>query len=199
MAPLFETIKSFSDVQITSDGVDTTNFLEASDGLVTMFDLFGSKIFGFVQSDIRSNISGVRTYFEAHRDSSQSLEELVKLEAASGDQRKHGTACLVRLIRGLALTQHALKRMQDHPNDELHLCFKSAYDVVLSHHHAWVVRRVVYVAIRAVPHRRDFYHRISSGEPAEKFNPEFDKWLQALAGIVQRMKSFLEDGGYGRI
>ena len=60
MAPLFETIKvrlfairaanfgltrllqSFSDVQITSDGVDTANFLEASDGLVTMFGTFFS-------------------------------------------------------------------------------------------------------------------------------------------------------------
>ncbi|KAF5375308.1 hypothetical protein D9757_009682 [Collybiopsis confluens] len=196
MAPLFETIKSFKDVPINSDGVDTVNFLDASD------DLFGSKVFGFVQSDIRSNISaslGVRTFFENHQDSSQTLEELVKSEAASGDQRKHGTACLVRLLRGLALTQCALKHMQDHPKEELHVCFKSAYDSVLKHHHAWVVRGVVYVAIRAVPYRQDFYQRISSGEPAEKFDPELNSWLQALEEIISRMKQFLENGGYGRM
>ncbi|KAJ4474854.1 glycolipid transfer protein [Lentinula aciculospora] len=199
MAPLFETIKSFNDVQISSDGVDTAGFLEATEGVVAMFDLFGSKIFGFVQSDIRSNIGGVRTRYQTHQDCSQTLEELIKFEVTNGDHQRHGTACLVRLIRGLALIQHALKRMQDYPDDELHVCFKSAYDVVLKHHHAWIVRSVVTVAIRAVPHRHDFYHVISCGEPSEKFDPELGKWLQALEVIVKRMKYFLEGGGYGTV
>ncbi|KAF8825492.1 glycolipid transfer protein [Lentinula edodes] len=199
MAPLFETIKSFHDVQISSEGIETVGFLEATEGLVAMFDLFGSKIFGFVQSDIRNNIGGVRTRYQTHKDSSQTLEELVKFEVINGDHHRHGTACVVRLIRGLALIQHALQRMQDHPDDELHVCFKSAYDVVLRHHHAWVVRGVVTVAIRAVPHRRDFYQVISCGEAPEKFDPELGKWLQALEVIVKRMKDFLESGGYGNV
>ncbi|KAJ3993577.1 glycolipid transfer protein domain-containing protein [Lentinula boryana] len=198
MAPLFQTIKSFSDVQISPEGVDTVDFLEATEGVVTMFDLFGSKIFGFIQSDIRGNIGGVRTRYQTYQDSSRTLEELVKSEGIHEDHR-HGTACMVRLVRGLALIQHALKRMQEHPNDELHVCFKSAYDVVLKQHHAWVVRSVVTVAIRAVPHRRDFYHVISCGEPSDKFDPELNKWLQALEVIVGRMKDFLETGGYGKI
>ncbi|KAJ3717701.1 glycolipid transfer protein [Lentinula raphanica] len=198
MAPLFETIKSFHDVRISSEGIDTAGFLDATDGVVAMFDLFGSKIFGFIQTDLRNNIGGVRTRYQSNQDASKTLEELVKSEGTQGDQR-HATACMVRLVRGLALIEHALKRMQDHPSDELHVCFKSAYDVVLRHHHAWVIRSVVTVAIRAVPHRRDFYHVISCGEPSDKFDPELKKWLQGLEVIVRRLKDFLEGGGYGRI
>ncbi|KAJ3776401.1 glycolipid transfer protein [Lentinula raphanica] len=214
MAPLFETIKSFHDVRVSSEGIDTAGFLDATDGVVAMFDLFGSKIFGFIQTDLRNNIGGVRTRYQSNQDASKTLEELVKSEGTHGDQR-HATACMVRLVRyvlqryshpyihtvhsGLALIEHALKRMQDHPSDELHVCFKSAYDVVLRHHHAWVIRSVVTVAIRAVPHRRDFYHVISCGEPSDKFDPELKKWLQGLEVIVRRLKDFLEGGGYGRI
>ncbi|KAF9070598.1 glycolipid transfer protein [Rhodocollybia butyracea] len=189
MAPLFERIKSFD-----------TSFLEASDGLVTMFDLFGSRVFGFVQSDIKSNIGGVRAYYENHQNSSKTLEDLVRSEA--GSHPKHGTACLIRLIRGLALTQHALKHMQDHPSDELHVCFKNAYDVVLRHHHAWVVRGVVNVSMSSHPRRPTSTRFLSlylSGEPAERFDPELGKWLKALGDIVTRIKDFLEGGGHGKV
>jgi len=68
--------QSFADVPITTDGVETASFLEASDGLVNMFgafslnlcfrrtclmpfikDLLGTGVFTFVQCDIRSNIA----------------------------------------------------------------------------------------------------------------------------------------------
>ena len=49
-------LQSFADVPIHPDGIDTHAFLEASEGLVGMFDLLGTGIFGFVQADIRSNI-----------------------------------------------------------------------------------------------------------------------------------------------
>ncbi|KAE9389802.1 glycolipid transfer protein [Gymnopus androsaceus JB14] len=199
MAPLFETIKSFNDVPITSDGVETASFLEAMDGVLTMFDLFGSTVFGFVQSDIRGNISGVRARYQQARTDSETLEALVQCEATAGDKHKHGTACLVRLFRGLAFIQHSLQHMQNHPNEELHVCFRNAYEVTLKHHHAWVVRQVLHVAFRAVPHRRDFYGTISSGASPEKFDPEFGKWLDALEKIVKRMKGFLEGGGYGKV
>ena len=55
------------------------------------------------------------------------------------------------------------------------------------------------VAIRAVPHRRDFYSRLTEGGSHEKFDEELVKWLQGLEKIVRRMKQFLEGGGYGRV
>ncbi|KAF8066476.1 glycolipid transfer protein domain-containing protein [Lyophyllum atratum] len=197
MAPYFETVKSFADVPITEEGIDTQAFLEASDGLVQMFDLLGSGVFGFVQSDIRSNIAGVRTRYEATRDVSGTLEGLVRTEAQ--ESQKHGIPCLVRLTRGLAFTCQALLNMQSDTSAELHVCFRRSYDTVLRHHHTFLIRSVVSVAIRAVPHRAQFYARISQGGSIEKLDAELARWLVGLDGIVKRVSAFLADGGYGRV
>ncbi|KDR81328.1 hypothetical protein GALMADRAFT_116294 [Galerina marginata CBS 339.88] len=197
MAPYFETVKSFSEVPFTEDGVETAPFLEASDGLVKMFDLLGSGVFGFVQSDIRSNINGVRGRYEVAREKSGTLEELVRSESV--ETQKHATPCLVRLIRGLAFTCRALQNMQQDRNSELHVCFKRSYDEVLRHHHTFIIRSVVSVAIRAVPHRHDFYAKISQGGSVEKLDTELEKWLGGLERIVKHVSTFLEQGGYGRV
>jgi len=55
------------------------------------------------------------------------------------------------------------------------------------------------VAIRAVPHRHDFYMRISQGGSTEKLDAELAKWLSGLDRIVKHMSSFLENGGYGKV
>ncbi|KAF8992715.1 glycolipid transfer protein [Cyathus striatus] len=168
MPPYFETVKSFADVPISDDGVDTLSFLEASD------DLFGSGIFGFVQSDIRGNIHGVRSRYQATHDHSGTLEKLVRYE--SGEHQKHGTPCL-----GLAFTCKALQNMQQDTSSELHVCFKRSYDDVLKHHHSFIIRSVVSVSgIRAVPRRRDFYACIAQGGSVEKLDEELAKWLAGL-------------------
>ncbi|EGN96942.1 hypothetical protein SERLA73DRAFT_140796 [Serpula lacrymans var. lacrymans S7.3] len=195
--PYFETVKSFADVPITDDGVDTASFLEASNGLVQLFDLLGSGIFGFVQSDIRGNIAGVRARYQSASPQSQTLESLVRSEKS--EENHHGTACLVRLMRGFAFLCNALQHMQNDPSIELHVCFKRSYDEVLRHHHSFLIRSIASVAVRAVPHRHDFYARISQGGSTEKLDVELTKWLAGLALIVKRIKTFLEDGGYGRV
>ncbi|KAJ7155335.1 glycolipid transfer protein domain-containing protein [Mycena filopes] len=197
MAPHFETVKSFADVPTTEAGVATEEFLLASDGLVALFDLLGAGVFGFVQADIKSNIAGVRERYDATRDESTTLEDLVRHEKAQG--LKHGTQCLVRLIRGLAFTCLALQTTQSEPSSALHVCFRRAYDVVLRHHHTFVVRSVVTLAIRAVPRRDHFYAQIAQGGDQEKFDAELKRWLVGLDAIVQRMKLFLAEGGYGRV
>ncbi|KAF9552440.1 glycolipid transfer protein [Agrocybe pediades] len=197
MAPYFETVKSFADVPFTDDGVETASFLEASDGLVQMFDLLGSGVFGFVQADIRGNIAGVRSRYDATQDASGTLERLVHSE--KDEPHRHATPCLVRLIRGLAFTCKALQHMQKDTNSELHVCFKRSYDEVLKHHHNFVIRSVVTIAIRAVPRRDDFLSRIAQGGSVDKLNVELARWLEGLEKIVQHTSLFLERGGYGKV
>ena len=55
------------------------------------------------------------------------------------------------------------------------------------------------VAIRAVPHRRDFYARLTQGGSHEKFDSELTKWLAGLEVIILRMKDFLAQGNYGTV
>ncbi|KAJ3518874.1 hypothetical protein NMY22_g13461 [Coprinellus aureogranulatus] len=89
--------------------------------------------------------------------------------------------------------------MQSDTSSELYVCFKRSYDEVLSHHHSFVIRSVVSVAIRAVPRRTDFYSRLSQGAPSDKFDQELAKWLDGLDVIVKRISEFLANGGYGRV
>ncbi|KAF8902156.1 glycolipid transfer protein [Mucidula mucida] len=188
--PYFERVKSFADVPIHDDGIDAHAFLEASDGLVGMFDLLGSGVFGFVQSDIRNNIRDVRTHYHA-------LERPKTVEVMLPGWGDPGRGALVRLVRGLAFTCVALQNMQAHPARDLYVCFKASYDSVLKHHHSFVIRSVVYVALRAVPHRKDFYARIAQGAPHDKLDEELRKWLAGLDTIVIRLKVFLKEGGFG--
>jgi len=199
MPPYFETVKSFADVPLREDGVETQSFLEASDGLVLMFDLFGSGVFGFIQSDVRSNIAGVRARYDSPTTHHQSVTLEALVESEQTESHKHATPCLVRLIRGLALTCKALQNMQNDPTSELHVCFKRSYDEVLRHHHSFLIRTVVSVAIRAVPRRNDFYMRIAQGGSIEQLDIELSKWLCGLESIVKHVSDFLERGGYGKV
>ncbi|KZP16301.1 glycolipid transfer protein [Athelia psychrophila] len=197
MAPHFETAKSFADVPITEEGVETEAFLEASDGLVLMFDLLGSAIFGFVQNDMRQNLAGVRERFQAFPEESTTLEKLVKFENAGGT--RVATACLIRLIRGQYFTCSALLHAQNEPNSELHTCFQAAYDEVLRHHHNFIIRGTMAVVLRAVPYRKDFYARIAQGGSIENLNAELAKWLVGLDIIVKRMCRFVDEGNFGKV
>ncbi|KAF7288896.1 Glycolipid transfer protein [Mycena indigotica] len=198
MAPHFETVKSFADVPIQPKGIDTDDFLLASDGLVAMFDLLGAGVFSFVQADLKSNIAGVRERFVGHYTQSTSLEKLVEYEREEG-AGKHATQCLVRLIRGLWFTQLALQTAQAEHTTALHACFRRAYDVVLRHHHTFVVRSVVQVAIRAVPRRDHFFGQLRQGGDSANFDDALARWLAGLDALVCHMKAFLAEGGYGKV
>ncbi|EJF64353.1 glycolipid transfer protein [Dichomitus squalens] len=198
MVPYFETAKSFADVPITGDGVDTATFLLASTDFVNMFDLLGGGVFAFVQNDLRSNITGVRQRFDAAPSESGTLEKLVVNECQRRGER-HGTACLVRLVRGLWFTCEALRNMQQDRNAELHVCFRRSFDVVLKPRLSFVVRSVVSVAIMAVPSRHDFYNRLAQGGSHEKFDDALTRWLASLDALVLRLKAFLSEGRYGTV
>ncbi|KAH9940790.1 glycolipid transfer protein [Epithele typhae] len=200
MAPYFETAKSFADVPITDGGVDTATFLLASTDFVNMFDLLGGGVFAFVQNDLRSNLAGVRRRFGDSEGESFTLEKLAVHERETkGANDRHGTACLVRLLRGLWFTCEALRNMQADRNAELHLCFRRAFDLVLKPHVPYLLRPVITIAIRAVPHRHDFYSKIGQGASDEKLDGELTRWLDGLDTILDRMRAFLGDGGYGRM
>ncbi|KAJ7065741.1 glycolipid transfer protein [Mycena amicta] len=197
MPPHFETVKSFADVPVQDAGIDTGDFLLASDGLVAMFDLLGAGVFSFVQADLRSNIAGVRARYTSHHSESTSLEDLLKDERAEG--AKYATQCLVRLIRGLWFTQLALQTTQTDRAAALNVCFRRSYDVVLRHHHSFVIRSVVQVAIRAVPRRDHFFSQLRQDGDSVKFEDELNRWLAGLDAVVVHMRAFLTEGGYGKV
>ncbi|THU89707.1 glycolipid transfer protein [Dendrothele bispora CBS 962.96] len=203
MPPYFETIKSFADVPITSDGIDTKSFLEALDGLVMMFDLFASRAFSYLQADIIKNIDVVRNWYQSHESSSRKLETLVEDEVSSDPtsikRKDSARACLVRLIRGLSLLCKALQHMQEDKSAELRVCFRKSYDSVMKDHHSFITRSLVHIALFAMPRRQYFYEVIAQGSSEEKIDTEMAHWVDGASIIVERMTKFLADGGFGEV
>lgn len=182
-----------------TNSVETQSFLEASDGLAELFGLFSSVVFGFIQLELRINIHGVRKRYEARKDKSGTLEALVASEFQEEGPPRRATRCLIRLTRGLSLTCKALQDMRSDSSAQPRVCFKRSYDEVLRPHHSFFIRSIVSVAIRAAPHRRDFFERLAEGASTEKLDKELAKWLAGLDVIVRQITEFLEKGGYGRV
>ncbi|KAF9035529.1 glycolipid transfer protein [Panaeolus papilionaceus] len=201
MVPYFETVKSFADVPFTKDGgtsgVDTKSFLDAADGLILIFDLFDAIVFGFIQLTLRQNLNAVRIRYENNIGRSKTLEDLARSEREDG--RRKATPCLVRVLRGLALTQRALEKMQRDPHAQPRVCFRQSYDAVMLPHHCRIVQHVVHLAILSVPSRSSFYACITQNGCPEKLGVELDKWLLGLNKIVVHMSDWLKNGGYGYV
>jgi len=197
MAPFLESVTSFKDVPINADGVDTLQFLKASDGLANLFDLFGSAAFTTVQSDIKGNVAKVRTRYEANPALSSTLEKLVTNELA--EKKKTASEGLMWLLRGQSFTCKGLQHVQANPSEELAGAFTKSYGDTLKPHHNFVVKGIFAVAMKACPYKNDFFTKLAadpsggSSVPQDKLNVELNSWLTGLDSIVTRVQKFYAD------
>ncbi|CAE6523801.1 unnamed protein product [Rhizoctonia solani] len=184
--------KSYVDVPVTDDGVDTAAFLDASDGVVELFNHFNTAAFTPVQSDISGNITKVRARLASHPTESVTLEKLIENEKK--EKKQPATEGLMWLLRGLAFTGKALQHCQADKSTELSEGFNKSYPETLKPHHGLLVKGVFAVAMKACPYRKDFYEKI--GSPPDD---QLDAWLGALDAIITRMDVFYKAGGYGEV
>ncbi|KAF8348253.1 glycolipid transfer protein domain-containing protein [Amanita rubescens] len=202
MAPYLDTVKSFADVPVTDTSIDTLAFLEASNGLVGLFDLLGSTAFSIVQADLNGNIAKVKARYDAAPTLSGTLQSLVENE--KGEKKRTATEGLMWLLRGLSFTCMALQFSQADEKEELSASFTKGYEGSLKKHHNFVIKGVFSVAMKACPYRKDFYAKVAAdpdgGAPAsvERLNEALNKWLAALSAIVKQMEAFYEEGGYNK-
>ncbi|OAV96231.1 hypothetical protein PTTG_03445 [Puccinia triticina 1-1 BBBD Race 1] len=190
----FDQIKrSFADVPVTDEGVDTLAFLEACEDLVKLFDLFESKAFAVVQNDLTGNIAKIRKRYDACPEKSKTLESLVENEKA--EKKKDATQGLLWLTRGLHFTCEGLQLTQKNPGEELSVSFTTAYQGTLKDYHSFVVKPIFGLAMKACPYRADLFKKLGA---KEKVDVELEKWLSALEKIVVRIQSFYEKGNYGK-
>ncbi|GAA6004748.1 hypothetical protein JCM10207_001001 [Rhodosporidiobolus poonsookiae] len=194
MSTYFETVsKSFADVP-TAEGVDTLQFLEASEGLVKMFDLLGNPSFSIVQNDMNGNITKIRNRYNAAPEQSKTLESLVENE--KGEKKRVATEGLLWLVRGLKFTQVALARSHADKNEELADSFSKAYEQTLKKYHSFVVKPIFALAMKACPYRKDFYAKL--GPPEAPVDEELGKWNSALGGIIEKLEKFYEAGNHAK-
>ncbi|CAE7162347.1 unnamed protein product [Rhizoctonia solani] len=184
--------KSFVDVPVTEDGVDTASFLDASDGVCELFTHFTNPAFGVVKNDISGNIAKVRARLESHPTESVTLEKLVANEQK--EKKQPATEGLMWLLRGLSYTGKALQHCQANKSAELSEGFESSYPLTLKPHHGLLAKGAMALAVKAVPYRKDFYEKIGS-PPDDQLNA----WLGALDSIITRMDVFYKAGKHGEV
>ncbi|TKA56268.1 hypothetical protein B0A53_01560 [Rhodotorula sp. CCFEE 5036] len=195
MATYFETVnKSFVDVPVQDNGVDTLQFLEATEGLIKMFDLLGNPSFAVVQNDMKGNVTKIRTRYEAAPAQSATLEQLVENE--KGEKKRTATEGLLWLLRGLKFTQVALARSQADKTEELSVSFSKSYEETLKKYHSFVVKPIFALAMKACPYRKDFYGKL--GPPTAPVDEELSKWNSALGEIIARLEAFYEKGNHAK-
>ncbi|KAI5777791.1 glycolipid transfer protein domain-containing protein [Geopyxis carbonaria] len=190
MPTFFDTAKrNFQDVPVADGQVPTSEFLEAAESVVALFDVFGSVAFVSVQKDMTGNIKKVRDYQLAHPAESGTLQSLVAHELAS---KKHtATEGLLWLNRGLEFTQQALRKNYDNQSEQLTESFTAAYEKTLKPHHNFMVKGIFTVAMKACPYRADFYKNLGGDE--EQVRPQLHEWLGALENITGINSALLKD------
>ncbi|KAI7868109.1 glycolipid transfer protein domain-containing protein [Spinellus fusiger] len=180
--------RSYIDVDVTK-GIDTEQFLEATEGVVKLFDLLGSAAFSVVQNDMNGNIKKIRERFLSNPTANNTLENLMVTE--SPEKKRVATEGLLWLSRGLGFTAQALRRSLDDPNEELVTSFTKAYENTLRKHHSIVIRPLFGFAMKACPYRKDFYEKlhVSSEESLATMN----EWLVALEKIIESNNNFFTE------
>ncbi|KAK6202560.1 glycolipid transfer protein domain-containing protein [Scheffersomyces amazonensis] len=195
MSTFFDEMKkSFVDVKVVDNKIDTATFLEASESLVKLFDLLGSSAFAVVQKDMTGNISKIRTKLLSDPVGSGTLQDLVLSEANT--KTKTATQGLLWLSRGLQFTAQSMRETVERPGDELASTFTSAYGKTLSQYHSMLIKPVFKLAMKACPYRKDFFEKL--GADQEKVNKQLSEWLEALEHIVKIIFDFFASGNYGK-
>ncbi|KAG0267301.1 hypothetical protein DFQ27_008861 [Actinomortierella ambigua] len=192
MASFFQNSKkNFKDVDVTDQGVNTEEFLQASAALVEIFGLFGT-VFGIVQNDMNGNIEKIRTRYSTNPAVNSTLQNLVKAEVA--EKKKTATEGLLWLTRGLDFTLQSLERNLANPTEELSASFTKGYENTLRPHHSMFVRPVFAGAMKACPYRADFYKKLGADQAAVQ--EDMKQWLQGLRKVVEDIQKFYAAGKY---
>jgi len=168
------------------NAVSTTEFLQAAESLVTLFDVLGSVAFNPVKSDMLGNIKKIRDRQHAAPTVSETLQELVVNELK---EKKHvATEGLLWLTRGLDFTAQALRANQSNASEELSASFRGAYTNTLKPHHSFIIKPIFSAAMGATPYRKDFYNKL--GDDEGKVNAALTEWLGALEKVVGILNNF---------
>ncbi|KAI1304847.1 hypothetical protein EDD11_005049 [Mortierella claussenii] len=186
MATFFQTTaRNYTDVTIDDQGINTEQFLQATEGLVKIFDLFGS-VFSVVQNDMNGNIKKIRERYIQNPAANSTLQNLVKGEVA--EKKKTATEGLLWLTRGLDFTLQSLERSDANPSEELSVSFTKGYENTLRQYHGMLVRPVFTMAMKACPYRADFYAKLGQDQGLVKL--DLSTYLDGLRRVVTDIQSF---------
>ncbi|CAB3362447.1 ceramide-1-phosphate transfer protein [Cloeon dipterum] len=137
------------------------------------FILLMGKLFSFVGSDIKAKLEILEDFRK--RDSAGNFLTVKKmifyeLEQDLLDKKGYISACrtVLRLHRGLDFISQFLQKVGEiEDQDGTSTVCQDAYNVTLSNHHTWVIRKAAGVAMYALPTKENLLIRLFGGDQEE--------------------------------
>jgi hypothetical protein len=131
----FENMKrSYTQVSLGKDGaISTVEFLDATESILSIFDVLGSLSFGIVKSDINGNVLRIRTKYLENPAKYSALQSIVLAEATMIGGKREATQGLLWLRRSLEFVAVSLRRNTKYP-EELSVSMYEAYKTTLGLH-----------------------------------------------------------------
>lgn len=197
----FDTQKvQFNNVPISIDQeVSTTEFLEATESMTTIFDLLGSAVFTPIKQDLLFNVRRVRTRQQQAPEVSETLQSLVRAELSLKAQP--ATEGIIWIVRGLDFMTEvfmiemlgaASESAAGCNNKELANSFKESYEITLQPYHNAFIRLIFKTALNAAPKRKTFYQALIGDHTDPKSGDTImNHWATTLKKIVTILKEFL--------
>jgi hypothetical protein len=148
-------------------------------------------VFSFVASDVHEKLKILKTFLQSEEKGHyQDVETMAKYETENKVVKKPGNGCrtLLRLHRALLFLIRLFDdTAQAGTHDKMSHIAHTAYSDTLAHHHSWLVRKAVGLAVYTLPTRSALLQKMgeSSDEDAAARAASLVKAMQPVYDQVQ--------------
>ncbi|KAL2678501.1 hypothetical protein Neosp_009248 [[Neocosmospora] mangrovei] len=178
------------DASVTADGqIGSSEFLDAVDSLLALFDTVGVDVLEGGRNDMAENVSKIRNAVQSFPGPSLHLQSLIEAERAAG--QGDATEALTWLARGLQFYTASVQRFTSSGNEKLGDSIIHAYKDTLKKHHGFVAKTAIKVAVSKTCPTRDELFRKLGQDPSMVTNAlqgsatTFQHVLGVLGGSVK--------------
>ncbi|XP_050310190.1 glycolipid transfer protein [Anthonomus grandis grandis] len=175
----------------------TREFLEASEGLVTIIDKFG-KVFAPVVNDMNGNITKLRTKYNEDIEQHEDLEDMILKDKVEGDLvSADALLWLRRALHFMAIFfQFVIIDAQSQVlSQDLTPFVKKAYASTLERHHGWLGTQLFNVLSRFAPTRKSltFTLGLEKNHKDKIVMCDMIRYHVNLDGCVNRLREFFAE------
>jgi len=186
-------LKGFKECQGEDSELKLADYLYAFTELTRFFRLMG-RLFGFIASDLESQISFL-TILEKSSDENKTIQSMLAHEKTTGNTC--GSKCLQELHWDLEYIGEFMAELLTATNDgSTSEIAARVYERTLAMHHNWLMRKMAVLAMYTLP-RRDMLIKSMCKQDSEQVNVLLNKVVKEIKIICQVTENNLKEYGVG--
>jgi len=181
---------------IPEDGkIVTSSFLDACNDIVPFFGFLGSA-FSPVKSDISSKITKLRSKYETNPEKNHTIQDIVnsEIEEKTTKKKNSSTEALLWIKRALCFIHVFLQEVLTGEED-LYKCATKAHEQSLKKYQPWMVQKVFSLAMKSVPHRKDFMKALGPEASEEEVLKDIKEVVDEMTLNIDNINNFYQENG----